>query len=66
MDAPLISSHYLPGGKFVVLLYESGSIELREIQISDAGGWNLVGTYTGTKQGQDRSGLRKWVENEMT
>ena len=37
----LLSSHYLHGGKFVVLLY-SGSIELREVQISDAGEWNIV------------------------
>jgi len=41
-NAPLISSHYLPGGNFVVLLYESGSIDLREVQGEDAGGWNLV------------------------
>ena len=42
MDADLLSSYYLPGGNFVVLLYESGSIELREVQILDAGEWNLV------------------------
>jgi len=42
MDAHLISSHYIPGGEFVVLLYESGTIELREVQISDAGEWDLV------------------------
>jgi len=41
-DSHLFSSHYISGGKFVVLLYESGSIELREIQTSDAGEWNLV------------------------
>jgi hypothetical protein len=37
-----ISSHYLPGGNFVVLLYVTGCIELKKIQDSDTGGWNLV------------------------
>ena len=37
-----LSSHYLPGGKFVVLLYATGSIDLKKIQDSDASGWTLV------------------------
>ena len=41
-DAPIASSRYLPGGKFVVLIYDFGSIELKEVQISDAGEWNFV------------------------
>jgi len=42
LDVAFVSSHYLPGGKFVVLLYETGSIDLKKIQDTDVSRWNLV------------------------
>lgn len=42
LDAGFLSSCLLPGGKFVVVLYKSGALSLKEIQELDAGEWNLV------------------------
>jgi len=39
---PLASLYCLPGGKSVLLLYRSGSMDLKEIRGSDADGWDLV------------------------
>lgn len=42
LGAGSVSSYFLPGGKFVVLLYKSGALSLKEIQDPDSGEWGLV------------------------
>lgn len=42
LDVEAISSHFLPGGKFVVLVHRFGDLSLKEIQDSDSEKWNLV------------------------
>jgi len=39
--ARFVMANFIPGGKFVVVLYTNGDIELKEVQIEPGGEWEL-------------------------
>ena len=38
---PFVMANFVPGGKFVVVLYTDGQIDLNEIKIESGGNWDL-------------------------
>lgn len=57
-DTEFSGAHVLPGGEFVVLLYETGDIGLNKIERSEGttGGWDLREVTRYEEQGEDHDG----------
>ena len=59
---PFVVANLVPGGKFVVLLYIDGQIDLKEVKIKPEGEWSLQDVAQYKKDAPEVFFLRYWSQ----
>ena len=59
---PFVMANFIPGGKFVVVLYADGQINLKEITIESDDSWGLLDVAQYGRDDSERSRITFWSQ----